>query len=178
MPTGKTKQNIINKQNNSYTIPDTSKLDDKTKNTSIKELNAVLKGEYMAIDSYEKYIKNISDAVVKVELQKIQKEHKRHAIKLSERIQTLGGNPISNVGITGKVVETISNIKDIGTKNPVDYLKKAHHGEDMGIKIASEIIKGDLDKDSLNLVDSMLIEDKNHVDTLSEMITTASTNTK
>ncbi|WP_010239657.1 DUF2383 domain-containing protein [Clostridium arbusti] len=171
MPIGKTKQNIINKKENTYDIPDVSNLNKKEKSTSISELNAILKGEYMAIDSYEKYIKNISDSIIKAELQKIQKEHKRHAIKLSERIQTLGGNPVSSVGITGKVVETMSNIKDIGTKDPVDYLKKAHHGEYMGIKIASKIIKGDLDKDSLNLVDSMLNEDRNHVDALSGMIT-------
>ena len=178
MPTGKTKQNIINKKNNSYTIPDVSQLDSKAKNTSIKELNTILKSEYMAIDSYEKYIKNITDTNTKAELQKIQKEHKRHAIKLSERIQTLGGNPVSSTGIAGKVVETISNIKDLGTKNPVDYLKKAQHGENTGIQFASKIIKEDLDEDSLKLVDSMVNEDINHVNTLSGMISAANNNAK
>lgn len=178
MPTGKTKHNIVNKKNNSYIIPDVSQIDEKLKNTSIKELNAILKGEYMAIDSYEKYIKNIPDSNTKIELQQIQKEHKRHAIKLSERIQTLGGSPLTNVGVTGKVVETISSIKDIGTKNPVDYLKKAQHGENMGIQVASKIIEGDLDEDSLKLVNSMLSEDGNHVNTLNGMIGNASTNIK
>lgn len=172
MPTGKTKQNIVNKKNNFYHIPDVSNLKKKEKNVSIKELNGVLKGEYMAIDSYEKYIKNIEDSNTKAEFQKIQKEHKRNAIKLSERIQTLGGVPVFSVGVTGRIVETISNVKNIGTKKPLDYLKKAHHGEDMGIKLVSKIVKSDLDGDSSKLVDSMLNEDRNHINTLSGMITT------
>ncbi|AJA47639.1 hypothetical protein CPAST_c15640 [Clostridium pasteurianum DSM 525 = ATCC 6013] len=178
MPTGKTKQNIINKKSNSYDIPDVSKLDKKVKNISIKELNAILKGEYMAIDSYEKYIKNITDADTKAEFQKIQKEHKRHAIKLAERIQILGGIPVSSVGVKGKVVETMSNIKDMGRKSTADYIRKAQHGEDTGIKMTSKIIKGDLDKDSLSLINSMLKEDENHVNILSEMMSPATNNIK
>lgn len=178
MTTGKTKQNIINKKSNSYDIPDESKLDKKVKNISIKELNTILKGEYMAIDSYEKYIKNIKDSNIKTEFQKIQKEHKRHAIKLAERIQILGGIPVSSVGMRGKVVETMSNIKDMGRKNTSDYIKKAQHGENTGIKMAYKIIKGDLDKNSLSLVNSMLKEDENHVETLSEIISSTNNTIK
>jgi bacterioferritin (cytochrome b1) len=72
--------------------------------TSINELNALLKGEHMAIDGYEKYIQNVNDPNIKGELQKIQQEHKMHAIKISERIQSLGGRPVDGVGVMGKGV--------------------------------------------------------------------------
>lgn len=170
MTKGKTRQNIINKKNNSYYIPDVSKLDEKVKSISIKELNSILKGEYMAIDSYENYIKNLENNTTKIEFQKIQKDHKRHAIKLAERIQSLGGVPVSSSGIKGKIVETISIIKDIGTKESNEFITKACDGEEIGIKESYKIIEGDLDKDSLTLVNSILAEDKNHVDKLSNMI--------
>lgn len=54
----------------------------------VKELNAYLKGEYMAIHSYEHYIQNISNPNIKKALQKIQQEHKQHAAKTQKEFKT------------------------------------------------------------------------------------------
>ena len=139
-------------------------------NVSEKELQALLKGEHMAIDGYEKYIQSIQDQSVKIELQKIQQDHKMHAISLAERIQNLGGKPADGVGIVGRVAGVVSSIKDIGRTNTVGVLKQAYKGEDTGIKMADEIVKGDLDNDSRNLVNNMLNDDRNHLGQLDTLI--------
>lgn len=140
-------------------------------NTSINELNTFLKGEYMAIDSYERYIQTVKEPAIKGELQKIQKEHKQHAIQISERIQNLGGKPADSPGIAGRVAETISGIKDIGNKSYQTILKEAYNGEDKGIKMADELVKGDLDSESKNLVNNILNTDRTHLNTLDTLIT-------
>lgn len=177
MSKGKSKKkktnSIINKIQNSgldSSIP-TSIFTEKLKKTSISELNAILKGEHMAIDSYGKFINSISDINTKQELQKIQKEHKQQAIILAERIQNLGGNPTDGIGVLGKVTETISDIKDMAKSKPSNFIREALNGENQGIKLVNEMIKGDLDADSKNLVNSMINQDKTHVDTLSGLAT-------
>ena len=87
-------------------------------NTNIKELNAFLKGEYMAIDSYDIFIQKANN-------QRIQQEHKLHALQISERIQNLGGRPVSGLSIIGKIAETVSNIKISNFKNDVEILVQA-----------------------------------------------------
>jgi bacterioferritin (cytochrome b1) len=160
---------IKNKTANNST--NSSKLNENLKNSSIKELNAVLKGEYMAIDAYKKYINNISDKNAKTELQKIQDEHKNEVQILSKRIQQLGGTAKQSPGILGKVAETISSVKDIGNKKPSTFVKNALTGENRGVKLVSEMVKGDLDSQSMNLVNTMLNQDKAHINTLSGLAT-------
>ena len=172
------KNKIQNKIENNSVNSSTSTFTENLKKTSISELNAILKGEYMAIDSYGKYIDNISDANAKSELQKIQKEHKTQAIALAERVQNLGGSPTKDAGVLGKVAETISDITDMGKSKPSSYIKKALNGENQGIKLVDEMVKGDLDNDSKNLVNSMLNQDKSHVNTLSGLSTSLESTNK
>lgn len=141
-------------------------------NTEVKELNALLKGERMAINGYEKYIQSIDDKSIKDELQKIQQDHKQHAIKIAEKIQNLGGQPENGVGFTGKVAEVMSNLKDIGMglKDTHAILKDAYSGESNGIKMGDEVVKGDLGPESRELVSDILNDDRNHVQRLGQLI--------
>lgn len=136
---------------------------------NIKELNTLLKGEHMAIGGYERYIQEIKDTNIKGELQKIQQDHKQHAIKISERIQNLGGKPAADEGIGGKMAQAVSGIKEAGKNNVLSILKEALNGEDNGIKMADEVVKGDLDSQSAALVNDILNDDRNHVDRLSQL---------
>lgn len=138
--------------------------------TSINELNALLKGEHMAIDGYERYIQKVTQPNVKGELQKIQQDHKQHAIKIAERIQQLGGVPGDGVGIAGKAAEIMTSLRDIGNKDPKHILKEAYNGENNGIKMADEVVKGDLDNDSRNLVNGILNADRSHLDSLNNLM--------
>lgn len=138
--------------------------------TSEKELNAFLKGEHMAIDGYEKYIQSVSEENVKNQLQNIQKDHKQHAIQVAERIQDLGGKPEDGVGVAGKMAEAVSNVKDMGRVDTLSVLKQAYEGEMTGIKMADELVKGDLDQDSANIVNNILNVDKGHLNVLDNLI--------
>jgi rubrerythrin len=140
------------------------------KNTSINELNALLKGEHMAIHGYEKYMESIKEPAIKEELQKIQIDHKQHAIRLAERIQNLGGHPSRDVGVAGEIGQIMSTIKQLGRKNTENILRDAYNGENNGIKMAEELVKGDLDEQSGALVNDILNTDKNHLSTLSELL--------
>lgn len=139
-------------------------------NTAINELNALLKGEHMAIHGYEKYMENINDPNLKSELQKIQIDHKHHAIRLAERIQNLGGHPCSDVGVAGEIGQIMSSIKSINKKDTKSIVKQAYNGEKNGIQIADELVKGDLDEQSRTLVNDILDVDRGHLTKLNELI--------
>jgi rubrerythrin len=138
------------------------------KNVSI-EVKAYLKGEYMAIDSYEQLIQRVQDNQLKSQFQNIQQDHKRHAIKVAQRIQNLGARPVGGVGLTGKISEAISSVKYIG-KDDNFLLHAAFNGEDKGIQMAEEVVKGDLDKHSTELVSDLLNEDRGHLNNLENLI--------
>lgn len=138
--------------------------------TSIQELNALLKGEHMAIHGYEKYMESIKDPIVKSQLQKIQIDHKEHAIRLAERIQNLGGHPCSDIGVAGEIGQIMSSIKGIMNKETKSIVNQAYKGEKTGIEMADELVKGDLDEQSRILVNDILDVDRGHLTTLNELI--------
>jgi bacterioferritin len=137
--------------------------------TSINELNAVLKGEYMAIDSYENFIQKAVDPQIKAELQRIQKDHKYHAIQIAEQIQKLGGHPANSVDVMGKIAETVSVLKNIRNKKDIELVVQAYEGENMGIKAVTEIVKGDLDNESMTLIGNIINQDKLHLSDLNNL---------
>ena len=142
------------------------------KNTRIvQELNTLLKGEYMAIHGYERFIQNAEDQKAKSELQKIQKDHKKHAILIAERIQNLGARPVEDVGIMGTIAQAFDSIKNLPDQKDTRFiLHDAYEGEQKGIQMAEEIAKGDLDEESEKLIKNILKEDRKHVQALKKLL--------
>lgn len=132
------------------------------KSTAAKELNAVLKGEQMAVESYEKFITAADNEKIRNGLQQIQKNHKEHASLLAARIQDLGAVPDNSTGIAGVFANLKLNFETSG-KSSDDILKRAYDGEDKGIAAAEEVVKGDLDDASLGLVKDILSHDHDHL---------------
>jgi len=128
----------------------------------VKKLNEVLKGEQMAVQAYEKFIAEVKDERIRNEFQQIQKDHREHISRLAERIQDIGAVPDYSTGMAG----FFSNMKlDMETKSmdSYDILKKAYDGEDKGIAAVEEVIKGDLDDESMKLVKDILSTDHDHL---------------
>lgn len=138
--------------------------------TTVKELKAFLKGEHMAIDSYDKYLEKINTPYIKNEFQSIKRDHEHHAVIISERIELLGGKPSKGVGFTGKIAEVMSTVKGLGKNDEKFIVKDAYNGENMGIEIAAEIVKGDLDEQSRKLINEILETDRNHLIALENLI--------
>ncbi|WP_242311609.1 DUF2383 domain-containing protein [Bacillus cereus group sp. BfR-BA-01331] len=118
------------------------------KQSVVNTLNAFLKGQYMGIHAYEHYIEKLKDPEIKKEFQKIQQDHKQHALKVAERIQNLGGVPVDNEGIVSSALK----------------------GEGYyGVQISQEIVHGDLDPESHMLIHDILDKDREHVHVLKQL---------
>ncbi|MFG6119782.1 ferritin-like domain-containing protein [Thalassobacillus sp. B23F22_16] len=135
---------------------------------AIKELNAFLKGQYMGIHAYEHLIQRVEEPDIKQELQNIQQEHKMHAMEVAERIQQLGGTPVDDEGFVGSIQNFIGRFTTPDTTDEI--LDSAFKGEDVyGLHMSEEIVKGDLDPESKHLIERILNEDRNHLQTLNEI---------
>ncbi|WP_442596141.1 ferritin-like domain-containing protein [Neobacillus sp. D3-1R] len=139
------------------------------KEVVIKELNAFLKGQYMGIHSYEHLIQKVHDPVMKEEFQKLQQEHKQHAAMVAERIQNLGGTPVDDEGPIGSIQNYFSQF--MIPDDTEGLVKTALKGEDYyGIQVSEEIVKGDLDDESKQLIETILDKDRQHVQLLNRLL--------
>lgn len=131
--------------------------------TTIKELNAFLKGRYMGIHQYENYLQRLKDPQLKAEFQKMQQQLKKHAELTAERIQNLGGQPVDSPGFTGTIQEWMSEVKGFPEtdKALVKTMLKAE--EKYAVELSEEIVKGDLDPKSTAMVEQFINEDRLHV---------------
>jgi len=135
----------------------------------VKELNAYLKGEYMGIHAYEHYIHHTQDPHIRTELQRLQQDHKQHAAKIAERIQDLGGQAVMDNGIKLSMMEFMMNIK--GYPDSTErILKGVLNGQMKGIEASEDLVRGDLDDTSLQLVKQNLAEDRDHIDQLNRLM--------
>lgn len=135
----------------------------------VKELNAYLKGEYMGIHAYEHYIHHTQDPHIKTELQRMQQDHKQHAAKIAERIQNLGGKAVMDNGIKLSMMEFMMDIKSYPDSTE-RILKGVLNGQIKGIEASEDLVRGDLDDTSLQLVKQNLAEDRDHIDQLNRLM--------
>ncbi|WP_040949241.1 ferritin-like domain-containing protein [Gorillibacterium massiliense] len=137
--------------------------------TVIKELNAFLKGQYMGIHAYENYIQKTEDEALKKEFQDIQQDHKLHAALVAERIQNLGGRPVDDEGLAGSIQEWFS--RAMVPREDQDRIEGAAEGEDKyGIHLSEEIVKGDLDEESMRMIQDILDTNRRHVEKLKKLL--------
>lgn len=137
--------------------------------TIVDELNTFLKGNYMAIQAYERYIKNIQDKKVKQIFQTIQKNHQNHAQLIKKRILELNGQPVESVGVFGRMVNWMDHLKK-ETTELTHIIKDAQTGEYRGIKKSKQVLENDLDEESLTLVKCILEQDEEHISMLTSML--------
>ncbi|MFJ8219719.1 DUF2383 domain-containing protein [Bacillus cereus] len=138
------------------------------KQSVVDTLNAFLKGQYMGIHSYEHYIEKLKDPEIKKEFQRIQQDHKQHALKVAERIQNLGGVPVDNEGMIGSVQGWISQFTVPDTTEGI--VSSALKGESYyGVQISEKIVQGDLDTESHILIHDILDTDREHVNVLKQL---------
>jgi bacterioferritin (cytochrome b1) len=137
--------------------------------TTTKELNTVLKGEQMAAESYDLFISNVDDERIKDQFELFRSNHKKNAEILSDRIRSLGAEPDKGTGLPGMFSQMKLEFQTIG-KDSDDVLKRAYFGEDKGVKMAEEIIKGDLDSESASIVNEVLNNDRHHLEMMMDIL--------
>ena len=124
----------------------------------------------MGIHSYEHFIQKLGNSPLKESFVAIQKEQQNHATMITERIQKLGGTPVTNEGLIGKLQADISNLfKKLNTEEEI--LKHAIKGENIyGIRMTEDLVRDKLDQESLSLVQSILDKDREQVDYLKSLL--------
>ncbi|AKL95573.1 bacterioferritin [Clostridium aceticum] len=140
---------------------------------NVKTLNELLKGEHMAIESYESVLPTVENHKTREEINTILEDHKQHAMRITDRIISLGGIPEESTGIVGIMSQTKLRAEGI-LRSDKSMLTKLYDGEDQGIAMVEKIIQGDLDSTSSEMVQDILATDHDHLKKLQEMINSQS----
>ncbi len=137
---------------------------------TIKALNELLQGEYMAVESFNNFISRLGDENAKKTLQEIQKQHRENIDKLASYIQTIGGQPDENLGMKGKMGDIKLNMELGSGTDTSEIIKKAIEGETQGVNMAEKVLRGDLDDRSRDIAGEILKKDRKSIEKLKSLI--------
>ncbi len=137
---------------------------------TLKSLNRLLQGEYMAVESFNIFISKIQDENVKKTFQEIQKQHRQNIDTLAHYIQNMGGRPQENLGMKGMMGD-IKVSMDLGLKaDNAEIIKKAIEGETQGVNMAEKVLRGNLDNKSRDITGEILHKDRKSIDKLNSLL--------
>lgn len=141
-----------------------------SKSETIKALNELLQGEYMAVDSFNNFISRLDDDEVINCFKEVQKQHRENIDKLASYIQDMGGQPDENLGVKGKMGEMMLNM-ELGSKADTNaVIEKAIEGETKGVNMAEKVLRGDLDHRSRDIAGEILEKDRKSIDKLKRLL--------
>ncbi len=78
-----------------------------TAERDVKQLNAFLREELSAVETYSQCIKSVVDPSVVAQLSSLQESHRRRVDLLAARIRSLGGAPSSSSGVWGSFAKML-----------------------------------------------------------------------
>ena len=136
----------------------------------IDALNALLRGEVAAVETYDQVIAKFGGQPHAVELQRIRDDHNEAAAVLRERVRHFGGDPAEGSGLWGKVTAAITGTAKVF--GPAAALGTLKQGEDYGIgQYENSLTDPGIDSDDKELIRHRLLPRcHSHVSTLDRMI--------
>ena len=135
----------------------------------VEELNTLLRGTYMGIRSLEHYIQKVDDDELKKKFQSMQQDVKLNTQILAERIQNLGGVPADDEGVTGSMRSFMHKVTL--SDDPTEIIEDALEGfEKYGVEYSEEVVKGDLDPESKDIVEDVINTHRRHADQLRQLL--------
>ena len=94
-------------------------------------LNALLRGEMSAVETYTQALGKFDDSAVIADLQKIRDEHSRAVRELRDSVVRFGGRPAESAGPWGAFTNAVTaTAKSVG---PATVLAALRQGEEYGI---------------------------------------------
>ena len=102
-----------------------------TSSTDIGALNALLRGEIAAVETYTQAIQKFDDPLLTAELQLIRDEHSRAVRILRDHIAGFGGEPVSGSGVWGTFAALVTGTAKV--LGPATVLAALRQGEEHGI---------------------------------------------
>jgi len=136
----------------------------------IDALNALLRGEVAAVETYDQVIAKFTGQPQAVELQRIRDEHTEAAAVLRERVRHFGGDPSEGSGVWGKLTAAITGTAKIF--GPAAALGTLKQGEEYGIgQYENALTDPEIDAEDKDLIRYRLLPRcHNHVSDLDRMI--------
>jgi hypothetical protein len=117
----------------------------------IDALNALLRGEVAAVETYDQVIAKFDGQPQAVELQRIRDEHNDTAAVLRERVRHFGGDPAEGSGLWGKVTAAITGTAKVF--GPAAALGTLKQGEDYGIgRYENSLADPEIDTEDKDLI--------------------------
>lgn len=137
---------------------------------TVKALNQLLQGEYMAVESFNNFLSKLDDQNAKRVFQEVQKQHRENISKLASYIQDIGGRPEENLGLKGKMGEIKINM-DLGSDpDMTEVIEKAIEGETQGVNMAEKVLRGNLDDRSRDIAGEILNNDRKSIEKLKSLL--------
>ena len=123
----------------------------------------------MGIRSMEHYIQKLEDGQLKQHFQSMQQDTKGNAQKIAERIQNLGGVPADDEGFSGSMHSFMQKVMLPNDSEKIieDALKGIHK---YGLQYSEELVRGDLDSESKQMVEEVFDTNRRHVEQLKELL--------
>lgn len=137
---------------------------------TIKALNDLLQGEYMAVESFNEFIYRIEDKNMEDKLKVIQSRHRENIETLANYILDIGGKPDENIGMKGRMGQRMLSMQ-LGSKSDVEeVMGKAIEGETRGINMAEKVLRGKLDDKARDVAGDILEKDRNSIEKLKNLL--------
>lgn len=133
-------------------------------------LNALLRGELSAVETYEQAMEKFEDQHILTDLQKIHEQHAHAAQALRERVAHFGGEPSAGSGPWGAFAAAITGTaKVIG---PATALCALRQGEEHGINEYEGALKNEeVDSECKEIIRSDLLpKSRWHVEELNRLM--------
>lgn len=132
-------------------------------NHSFDVFKQILKGEHMAIETYQAYIDSLTDSHLRNHLVAIMTDHKEHASRISYYIQTNGGTVEEGTGLAGFATKWSAKIKSWGDVETQSMLKELYSGEDKGLARAVQLSEDHLGTEEQEVLAPIFSDEHDHL---------------
>lgn len=106
-----------------------------------RDLNELLLGQHMAIDSLRDYINSADDNLLRGQLEEALQTHERQAEELSDHIRSLGDSPKETRGMAGLMRTANTRMSLSANDSRSKIVASLIRGEEMGIDEEIEVLK-------------------------------------
>ena len=145
-----------------------------TSSHTISELNALLRGELAATETYQQALAKIGDQAGTEDLRKIHAEHREAANQLRQYVHHFGGQPDQGSGAWGTFAKAVEGTAKLLGKTAA--LKALKEGEELGVSSYEKALQqGELPAECQWLINTKLLpQTKTHVTLLDGLAEKAS----
>lgn len=129
------------------------------------ELNQLLLGQHMAIDSLRDYINGTDNTTLRGRLEEMLRVHEVQAEELSEHVRSLGDSPEESRGMAGVMRTAKTRFRLSLDDDEGEIIKALRQGEEMGIEEELKCLQK-LSSQSRPLVEKHITENRSILERL------------